>query len=118
MKFLVETRGAYQLIDYDSRNPTIRFAGCTVIMNTDFVQSRIADSQITIRGELTDESTDEEWLKYQAETPDDLDFAVSSFLSAFGVKPEPEVEEPKAPAPTPKSAPAKTTQNPAPNATA
>jgi hypothetical protein len=83
---LVETDGAFQLIDQDRRNPTIRHEGYTVVHRTDFVSYRVAIGQLGIVAELNDEATDEEWMKYYADSDFDLELARDSFLSTYGKK--------------------------------
>lgn len=86
---LVETIGAYQLVDHDRRNPVIRHEGYTVVHRTDFVSYRISLGQLRIVAELTAEATDDEWLKYVSESDNDLNLARDSFLSSFGPKAAP-----------------------------
>lgn len=107
---LVETVGAYQLVDHDRRNPVMRHEGYTVTHRTDFVSYRISLGQLRIIAELTSEATDAEWLKYVSESDGDLNLARDSFLSSFGMKaaghaPAPKAK-PTAPAPAPAPAPA------------
>jgi hypothetical protein len=83
---LVETDGAFQLIDQDRRNPTIRHEGYTVVHRTDFVAYRISLSQLRIIAELNDDATDQEWLKYYADSDFDLELARDAFLSTYGKK--------------------------------
>lgn len=92
---LVETDGAFQLIDHDRRNPTIRHSGYTVVHRTDFVSYRVSLSQLRIVAELNDEATDQEWLKYYADSDFDLELARDSFLSTYGKTAKPLIEAPK-----------------------
>lgn len=85
-KLLIETIGAFQLVDDDRINPVLRHQGYTVVTSTDFVSYRISLGQVTIVSELSDDATDTEWLKYYEESDRDLDLARESFLSNFGKK--------------------------------
>lgn len=84
MKLLVKTRGPYSLMDpYTSQ--VIRKNGWTVVQLTVFVETQ-RGYQIDTVAELNDAATDEEWLKYVAESKGDLELAKAAFLSTYGVK--------------------------------
>lgn len=84
MKYLMETKGQFQLVDYATDN-TIQADRPSVIEMTRFFESRVALDQIRVLGKLKDEASDEEFVKYLAESEGDMELAVDSFLSAFGV---------------------------------
>lgn len=98
---LVETVGAFQLVDNDRRNPVIRHQGYTVVHRTDFVSHRISLSQVHIIAELSEKATDEEWLKYYEASDFDLDLAKESFLSSFGKDVSAPPDPPAPPSPPP-----------------
>jgi hypothetical protein len=81
MKILVETMGEFQLLDPET-GTLIRSVGYTVATATGFTQVRA--EQLNVVSKLTDEATDEEWLKYVAESDGDGELAMASFLSSYG----------------------------------
>ena len=108
MKLLVETTGQFQLICNDQRQ-LIRFKGCTLVVNSAFVESRCIAGQLRLIAQVSDEATDGEWRQFEKECEGDQELAVAAFVSKFplektkpepvlGPEPEPEpISEPKAP---------------------
>lgn len=84
MKALVETTADFQLLMDDGT--LIRHEGYTLITKSEFVHARAAIGQVRTVAEVNDEATDDEWQKYVAESGDDLELAVSSFVSSFPVE--------------------------------
>ncbi len=82
MKQLIETTGEFELIDFET-GTLIQADRPTVTSKTTFISTRASLGQIRFLADLTDEATDEEFNKYVSETPDDLDFAIEAFKSAF-----------------------------------
>jgi hypothetical protein len=103
VKLLVETTGAFQLVDHDRSNPVMRHEGYTVVTSTDFVQYRLSLGQVSIVAELAEEATDHEWLKYVEQSDNDLVLAREAFLSEFGKK----VKDPEPPPQGKKGGPGK-----------
>lgn len=91
MKLLVATNGPFQLMDGST---FIRHEGASVVENSPFLQERSAN--VTILGQLDDGATDEGWLAYHKECDGDMDLAVDSFLSEFGIDQRPAKEKGKA----------------------
>lgn len=81
-KFLVETKGPYQLVDFGHRHQVVQSHRPSVVEQTAFIQTRVALAQLHVLGELDVEATDEEFAKYWSESEDSA-LAVDSFLSAF-----------------------------------
>ena len=81
MKSLVETTGEFQLLLGDGR--LIRSQGYTVVERSEFVHARTVLGQVRTVGEVNDDATDEEWLKFVSESDGDLELALASFVSSF-----------------------------------
>jgi hypothetical protein len=84
MKNILETTGSFQIVDADT-GTLVRFEGYTVAPPSNFSQSRIALGQLSVKGQVNDDATDEEWLKYVAESDGNLDLALEAFVSAYPV---------------------------------
>ncbi len=83
MKLVVETNGAYQLADVEVPNGVIRHEGYTVVDPTGFVNRVTGFGQLSVKGQVNDEATDEEWLTYVSESKGDLQLALEAFQSAY-----------------------------------
>ena len=94
MKLLIETTGAFQLMD-PNNGSVVRHEGYTVVEVTPFIQERLTGNLLTI-AQLSDEATDKEWLAYLAESAGDVDLAVEAFKSEFGLKGSEGVKKSKA----------------------
>ncbi len=84
MKMLVETKGGFQLLDLGYKGQLIHSHRPSVAENSHFVQDRIGRDQVRVLGELKDEATDEDFVKYLEDAEGDLELAIDSFLSEFG----------------------------------
>jgi hypothetical protein len=82
MKLLVETSGAFQLLDNDN-GQLIRFEGYTVVVRTSFVDRFAMFGSIKFICEVADEATDAEWLAYVKDSDGDLALALESFKASF-----------------------------------
>lgn len=91
MKMLVETKGPFQLMD-NQVGVLIRHDRPTVTSPSNFLSDRVSRDQVRVIAELGDGATDEEWVKYLAESEGNLDLAVESFKSAFSGYAEDETE--------------------------
>ena len=83
MKLLVETTGSFEL-SVTETGDYIRFEGATVVTSCNFVTSRISKGEIKLIENLTDDATDEEYLKYVSECDGNFELANSAFLGSFG----------------------------------
>lgn len=113
MKQLVETTGQFELVDFEN-GTIIQADRPTVVVPTTFTSARAALGQVRFLANLKDEATDEEFAEYVKQTPDDIDFAIEAFKSAFSPeegsskrKSEPKETEDLTPAPTRKPRQAK-----------
>jgi len=87
MKLLVETTGSFGLMDIGVRPPQeIAHNRPSVVISTEFIQTRIAKNQLKILGKLQDEATDAEFINFHADSKGDTELAVSSFMSKFGIE--------------------------------
>lgn len=82
MKLLLETTGQFMLSHHGDE---VQAERPSVVSNTNFFNHRIALGQVKILGKLTDDASDQEFLKYVVDSDWDLPLAVDSFLSKFGV---------------------------------
>lgn len=93
-KLLVETTGAFMLVDYSDGGTEINAFRPSVVRNTQFVQSRVSTGDLTVLGTVTDAATDEAFADTLRNSKDTT-MAVEAFLAEFDPKP--------APAPAPKT---------------
>lgn len=98
MKILVATTGNFQLLDPEA-GQLIRHEGYTLVSTSNFVKLHQTLEHIELIGQTNDDATDEEWLKYVAESDGDLELATPAFLSSFEYKAPVKEGEP-APEPT------------------
>lgn len=82
MKILVETSGAFELVDPYGYQlmPSDRPA---VVTSSQFVEARASKGQIKILGQLQDHATDADFIGYWKEA---ADIAVEAFKSEFGME--------------------------------
>lgn len=81
-KILVETTGDFQFLDLTS-GELVRHEGYTVVDQGGMVPERIANGDLRIVAEVSDEATDAEWLDTVKQSDGDLDLAVASFKSEY-----------------------------------
>ena len=93
-KIIAHTTGKFQLIDQLSGD-LISAHRPSVISKTPFVTARLGLDQVVIVAEVKPEATDEEFAKHWKEANGDMDLAVESFLSQFGLDAEGEPETPR-----------------------
>lgn len=107
MKVLVETTGSFMLM---SNGQEVQNNRPSVIVNSDFFQSRVANGQLKVLGQLQDTATDAEFAAFWVESKQDNALAAASFISKFGIPPvtakDAEKPAPAAPAAEPVAAPA------------
>jgi hypothetical protein len=84
-KFLAETKGDFQLVDFSNRQALLQAHRPSVIEMSSFFQSQMGYDRIKLLGEVSAEATDEEFVKYWDEC-DTAELAVDSFLAAFSVE--------------------------------
>jgi hypothetical protein len=82
MRLLVETAGAFQLNDSQTRT-LIRATGHTVVVQSPFVEQRCALGQLYVAAQVNDDATQEEWLAFVKECEGDTTLAIESFKSKF-----------------------------------
>ena len=82
-KHLVETTGSFELVDFSYKSQVLDSTRPSVVAMTTFIQGRVALGQVRVLGELSDESTDEEFVNYWKESEDPA-LAVDAFLATFG----------------------------------
>lgn len=84
MKLLLETTGDFMLVDPQT-NSEIAWNRPSVCAMSGFIQMRMAAGQLkVIANDLDDSATDDEFVKFVAESKGDLELAKDSFISAFG----------------------------------
>lgn len=84
MKIIAHTTGSFQLIDGLSGD-LVSAHRPSVVKKTSFITARLAIDQLKIVAEVSDAATDEEFAKHWAEAEGDMDLAIQSFLSIYGV---------------------------------
>lgn len=86
MKLLVETTGAFMLLDR-SQSVEIAENRPTVVESNHFVQNKIAVKQINVLGKVNDAGSDKEFEAFWQES-EDAGLAVRAFLGSFAVEDE------------------------------
>lgn len=89
MKVICETTGDFMLVDYSNNGQTVHAGEINVVEVTPFINSRAMIGQLRFLGEVNDEATDAELQKFIKEADDDVDLAIASFLSTFGLESAP-----------------------------
>jgi hypothetical protein len=84
-KYLAETKGSFQLVDFSYRQQVVQAHRPAVITMTTFIQQHVGGDRVKLLGEVSDEATDEEFQKYWEESGDAA-LAVDSFLASFPVE--------------------------------
>ena len=108
MNVLIETKGQFGLLDLSTRpSQTVDANRPCVVLNTNFIQARVALGQIRVHGYVSDQASDAEFVQYWRDS-EDAKLAVSSFLGAFGT----DQETTKEPAPKAKSKPTRSKAKP------
>lgn len=101
MKQIVQTTGDFQLyLPYPEHYAHAHRP--SVVATSTFFEQHAAAGRIQVLGQVSDEATDEELVKYLEESKGDVELAVASFIAAFSLP----VEAEEAPPPK-KKAPAK-----------
>lgn len=93
-KFLAETKGSFQLVDFHNSQSVLQAHRPSVIVMSTFFQGQMAHDKIKLLGEVNDEATDEEFVKYWTES-EDAALAVESFLASFAIEQPTEKAAPK-----------------------
>jgi hypothetical protein len=99
-KYLAETKGPFQLVDFSHRQQILQAHRPSVIVMTSFIQQHIGRDGVKLLGEVSEAATDDEFVKYWEES-EDAALAVDSFLAAFTLE---EVTEKPATKPAAKKA--------------
>lgn len=95
MKTIVKPTGPHYYMDTNGQE--IQAFRPSVVSNTNYTNMLIASGKLkTLATNLTDDATDEEFVKYLAESKGDEELAVSSFESKFSTVKPAEVSAPKA----------------------
>lgn len=87
MKMLVETTGAFMLLDL-SLGQTVQGHRPSVVAQSDFLNARIALHQVTKICDLPDDATDEEFETYWTDA-EDRELAIASYQSKFDAEAAP-----------------------------
>ncbi len=82
MKVLAETTGNFMLVDGTNLLEAHRPG---VITMSAFYQNRISRGHVEMLAKLKDEATDPEFARYVAESDGDMQLAIASFTSTFGI---------------------------------
>lgn len=82
MKLLVETTGAFQVLNPDTYE-RIRHEGLTVVTKSQFIHERASIGQLRVKGQVNDEASDDEWLETLRESDGDEELALASFLDRY-----------------------------------
>lgn len=101
MKLIVETTGEFQLylpgveLHAHAHRPS-------VVQSCWFFEQHIGAGRLRVLGQVNDDASDDELVKYLAEAEGDQPLAIDSFISTFPFEKEPESEPKPKPKPTPK----------------
>jgi len=96
-KFLVETSGQYQLVDFTHRQQLVEAHRPSVVEQSAFIQTRVAMGQLRVFGEVNAEATDVEFAAYWKDS-ESAELAIAAFMEAYKVeavseKPAPEAKK-------------------------
>lgn len=92
MKLLVETNGPFLKVDYTQGGLVIQSHRPTVVAQSEFVSTNVANGQLTVLGTVTDDATDDAFLEAMAGSKT-IETAVAAFLAEFNPKPTPATEK-------------------------
>ena len=103
MKQIIETTGSFQLY-LPAPGFFAQAHRPSVVHIAAFFEQHAAAGRIRVLGQVNDDATDEEFVKYVEDPKGDMDLAVAAFISAFPAEPakKPPVLKPE---PNPNKAP-------------
>lgn len=94
MKNIVEPRGSFMLVD-PYTGDQVAHNRPSVVRHSSFIESRVANGQLRLHGNVNLDATDVELVKYLAESKEDTELAIAAFMSAFPLEKKEEEKEKK-----------------------
>jgi hypothetical protein len=95
MKLIVETTGDFQIRSAMDEQYA-RHDRPSVVRKSSFINQHAIAGRLVTLGQVNDEATDEELVKYLESAKGDRELALASFIEAFPVNPAAETEAAKA----------------------